>query len=358
MAALKKVFCYSVLLLVISFSRPQSSFAVVGTAAPLQDLNQQGSQNVQHIEAFVGTGEDAQDNERPIVGILAQAISHSLEDVFADMNFTSYIGAAYVKFMESSGARVVPVLINQTDEYYEMIFNSTNGLLIPGGAVSLTDSGYARAGKKLFEMAKTAWDEKQDPFPIWGTCLGFELLALLAADGQPNLAACNSSDQALPLSVTDEWWESYISLAASPEIFDILTAEPVTVNFHRWCLTPENFSAFHMHDFWKLLATGHDWQDLEFVAIMEARNYPIWASQFHPEKNAYEWTRKYSNIPHFPAAIKSAAFFADFFVQQARRSSHHFESRELEEEHLIYSHTPFYTGKKDIDYSMQQCYFF
>ena len=29
----------------------------------------------------------------------------------------------------------------QDDEYYDMIFKSTNGLLIPGGAVSLTTSG-------------------------------------------------------------------------------------------------------------------------------------------------------------------------------------------------------------------------
>ena len=29
----------------------------------------------------------------------------------------------------------------QDDEYYEMIFKSTNGLLIPGGSVSLTESG-------------------------------------------------------------------------------------------------------------------------------------------------------------------------------------------------------------------------
>ena len=39
--------------------------------------------------------------------------------------------------------------------------------------------GYAKAGKKLFEMAKNSWDEHKEPYPIWGTCLGFELLALL-----------------------------------------------------------------------------------------------------------------------------------------------------------------------------------
>ena len=40
-------------------------------------------------------------------------------------------------------------------------------------------SGYAKAGKLFFEMAKKSWDEHKDPYPIWGTCLGFELLALL-----------------------------------------------------------------------------------------------------------------------------------------------------------------------------------
>ena len=50
-------------------------------------------------------------NPRPIVGILAQELSYSLMEIFA--NKTSYIGAAYVKYIEAAGARVVPVLINQ-----------------------------------------------------------------------------------------------------------------------------------------------------------------------------------------------------------------------------------------------------
>ena len=56
-------------------------------------------------------------------------------------NYTSYIAASYVKFVESGGARVVPILINQPDDYYGMMFASTNGLLIPGGAQDFDDSG-------------------------------------------------------------------------------------------------------------------------------------------------------------------------------------------------------------------------
>ena len=82
--------------------------------------------------------EEKELNNRPIIGILAQECMPYFSAEICD---TSYIAASYVKFIESAGARVVPVLINQPEEYYRTIFNSTNGLLFPGGDVSLTDSG-------------------------------------------------------------------------------------------------------------------------------------------------------------------------------------------------------------------------
>ena len=70
--------------------------------------------------------------------------------------------------------------------------------------------GYAKAGQKLFDMAMKAWDEGSDPYPIWGTCLGFELLTLFANQGQANLASCYSVDQALALNLTEQFEESNI----------------------------------------------------------------------------------------------------------------------------------------------------
>ena len=86
------------------------------------------------------TVEDADLNDRPIIGILAQELSVPLKKWYGD-NYTSYIGSSYIKYIEAAGARVVPVLINQPMEYYELVFNSTNGLLFPGGGVSLSKSG-------------------------------------------------------------------------------------------------------------------------------------------------------------------------------------------------------------------------
>uniref|UniRef100_A0A3Q2DX16 Zgc:171566 n=1 Tax=Cyprinodon variegatus TaxID=28743 RepID=A0A3Q2DX16_CYPVA len=58
-------------------------------------------------------------------GVLAQ--ENLPEDRFA--RGSSYIAASYIKFLESAGARVVPIRINRTEEEYIKIFNSINGRL-------------------------------------------------------------------------------------------------------------------------------------------------------------------------------------------------------------------------------------
>jgi gamma-glutamyl hydrolase len=45
------------------------------------------------------------------------------------------IPADYVKFLEGSGARILPIPFNSTDEELIAYFRETNGLIIPGGAV-------------------------------------------------------------------------------------------------------------------------------------------------------------------------------------------------------------------------------
>lgn len=117
-------------------------------------------------------------------------------------------------------------------------------------------------------MAMKAWKENADPWPIWGTCLGFELLARFSNHDEPNLTACRSQDQALPLNFSTDWEDSYMRQEMPQEIVDIVSQEQVTINFHRWCLTPQNFTYFHMDNFWKMLATGTDLDGLGKKALV------------------------------------------------------------------------------------------
>ncbi|KAL3219016.1 hypothetical protein MRX96_031173 [Rhipicephalus microplus] len=88
--------------------------------------------------------------DRPIIGIVAQRLySHT----FDTNRVSTYIGASYVKYVEASGGRVVPIFVNRTKAYYERLFNSVNGVLLPGGEADLNSSGYFKATKIIFDLA-------------------------------------------------------------------------------------------------------------------------------------------------------------------------------------------------------------
>lgn len=67
----------------------------------------------------------------------------------------------------------------------------------------------------------------------------------------------------------------------------------------------------------------------------------------HPEKNAFEWTLD-EHIPHHPEAIEVTQEVANMFVDLARMNSHVPESRDDEEDLLIYnwSQNIRYSGKR------------
>lgn len=71
--------------------------------------------------------------------------------------------------------------------------------------------------------------------------------------------------------------------------------------------------------------------------------------QYHPEKNQYEW-RRHRDIPHSRNAIKSAHYFASFFVNQCRKSDNRFASSDEENQMLIYNFPTTYTGRHNIAY--------
>jgi gamma-glutamyl hydrolase len=93
-----------------------------------------------------------------------------------------------------------------------------------------------------------------------------------------------------------------------------------------------------------------------FVSTMEAKRYPFYGTQWHPEKNNFEWSQNadYSNIPHTPNAILASEATARFFLSEARKSRHVFP--EVRRDALIYSAPILYTGKGDWIY--EQVYVF
>ncbi len=71
--------------------------------------------------------------------------------------------------------------------------------------------------------------------------------------------------------------------------------------------------------------------------------YPFYGTQFHPEKPAFEW-HPTLNIQHTSEAVKIGQYFANFFVDEARKNKNRFDSYEQEIEFLIDKHPVLHTA--------------
>lgn len=75
----------------------------------------------------------------------------------------------------------------------------SNRVLLPGGATYFNQSnGYYDAGRIIYEIA-IDMNRNGVYFPIWGTCLGMELLVYLSANSNEPRTYCSSYGQSLPL---------------------------------------------------------------------------------------------------------------------------------------------------------------
>ncbi|CAG9793837.1 unnamed protein product [Diatraea saccharalis] len=190
--------------------------------------------------AVVVTSEPRIMNDRPIIGILSQEQHYRLKDKYSEDNYTSYIAASYVKGVEASGARVVPILIGKNRGYYRDLLGKINGVLFPGGATWFNQSnGYADAGQHIYEIAQEL-NDAGDYFPVFGTCLGFELLVILASGRQEpeNRVTCRAYGN-FPIIFTRDYRRSKLFSRITDKVADVLEKEDATINVHQFCIVDE-----------------------------------------------------------------------------------------------------------------------
>ncbi|KAL0979119.1 hypothetical protein UPYG_G00180980 [Umbra pygmaea] len=288
-------------------------------------------------------------NNRPIIGILTQEVNDRVMKPYGN----TYIAASYVKFVESGGSRVVPIRLDQSTDEYEKIFKSINGLLLVGGSSDLETSNFARVAGMFYRFAIMA-NDAGDYFPIWGTCLGMQLLTVLVA-GQNLLTKTSAENISLPLNLTSEAYSSRMFEGFPDDVMNALSQEALTGNFHHYGVTMQTFKNNEkLQSFFSILSSNIAENGDIFVSTMEGRTYPFYGVQWHPEVNSYQWNPKF-NFPHSSNAVRLSSLLAEFFVNEGRRSMHHFDQPEEEASSLIYNYTPTYVGNFT---GYEQIYFF
>ncbi|KAM1902109.1 hypothetical protein EV1_030668 [Malus domestica] len=78
------------------------------------------------------TAPDPKINYRPVIGILSHP-GDGASGRLSNAATASYIAASYVKFVESAGARVIPLIYNEPPDVLFQKLDLVNGVLFTGG---------------------------------------------------------------------------------------------------------------------------------------------------------------------------------------------------------------------------------
>ena len=285
-------------------------------------------------------------------------------------------------------------------EFHEKrrILAQVNGVLFPGGSLDDYPDVYPEYFTAAREIIRYGVERNRlvptedgfkpaDPFLIWGTCEGFQVLSA-AASGAKGLDAINNK------AYNGAWFKMYplefpvggnsgILFNSSNTPMDVLTALKsfnTTLNVHHDGLTPDqyisnsseginesdadainaalarkmenNFRDMAISDLWEVVTINHDrLSGKPFVSTIEAKyGINMFGVQWHPEWPTYEWD--VSDVTHNEHTLRVSSYIANFIRQRLSLSlpQHKWTSPEVLEASVIEQSPIAYRGWGKFEY--------
>jgi hypothetical protein len=231
-------------------------------------------------DVIIASDTGAWRTERPLIGIVSQSLgpdalgSGPASDVGLAGPGKSYIAASYVKFVESAGARVVPILQDMPREEVERRFKAVNGILIPGGSQTLSPGHpYYDTTKLLLDMAIKENDAGTS-FPLHGTCLGFEALAVAVTGNYSVLQDFDAGDDPRPLIPGSDMGSSEFFGSMHRDLRNALFSRPLAYENHVHGITYADFiDNPALAEFFDVLTMSVDKRGKQYISTMEAKRY-------------------------------------------------------------------------------------
>ena len=189
-----------------------------------------------------------------------------------------------------SGAQVVPLFAFNSTEYLDDILSKVNGVLFTGGGIEFDmKNKWTQTADYILKYA-IKQNKNGNPYPIWGTCLGFQLLAYLTSDYDPKCLTSVRGETAVKntIKLTNT---SYLYDDLSDTLkYNLQNGQGILYFNHAVAVRTSYFyGSSSLRAFWKMTSSTNSPFNEEFVSTLEAIDYPIYAVQPHPEKNLFEW---------------------------------------------------------------------
>lgn len=249
------------------------------------------------------------------VGVLTQPVP-------ANTSFPGpyYSPSHYVSFVESGGARAVPVRHDE-EAAFARIYAQIGGLWLPGGKHALLTAGtpYLRAVSYFVRRALADGD-----LAVGGNCLGLEALLVAVANDTGIMSdTADDVDVNMNLTLTPAAATSWLFAGAPPALLEAYAGGAVAYNHHGWGV---NVSAFRASPAlvaqFDVLATARSNHSVEYVAVVAQKATPpgrpppsVFATMF--ESPCPQYCFYSPTVTHSRAAVGAMADLSARFVAAA-----------------------------------------
>ena len=311
-------------------------------------------------------------NNRPVIGVLTMALSNWLGDNIdlKSRRAKSYLPAAYVQWIENSGARVVPIQYTTTGPILKSYLSQINGIIICG---DISPVNYATMDKDTVieqevirwmkaEFSIFQWAKKQNNlgnyFPVLGIGMGYEELIFMNL--MPNYysrvtgtkSAMNFTDEEIPkdemVKVADTYFASPFKLTDTPGIYGniskddkkLFATKDVCYTTPGWVMNTKGEKISKIKEFIDINSVGKNKHlKTEYINAYSFKEYPFYGMAFHPEAVIYSWMEK--QIPQTDVGVQFSHKMSELFVDECRKNLTQLISKNI----LIYNYTLFSPAK-------------
>lgn len=290
----------------------------------------------------------------PIIGILISPMQecNTPPSNIASQNPIGCIESYYARWLEASAARIIPIPWNmsaspQTKTQIDYLLGRVNGVLFPGGGLGgeVYDE-YMNTLQYIVDYALAQNEISKDPFFLWGTCFGFQLMARAVSKNQSVVTGGFSGMYPLMMALnftSDQPSSTLFGTSTTPaDIIADLKTKPSTLNWHHAGILPEAwYSNPVLPNKLRALSTNTEPSgEKSFISCYEGTTANIFASQFHPERPEFEFTNP--GIGHTSSDLAVSRYIANFAVSRAKLNDHTFETPEAAEQLILELHPRVY----------------
>ena len=266
--------------------------------AVLDELRSDNITDKWEVDCLAAPNANCTFDKKPIIGILTQPVGTDKKDTF---NYNDYILEINDNFVRWAGSKTVAIPYDISEDNLTEMLRQVNGVLFTGGGLHMINETtgeqhpYYKTAKQVMQYSKYMKDVKNQTWPVLGICQGLEVVSLI-----------QSGDD---MSVLDEIFMygenrnvSWASNASHSQLWgtfpeylrEAMEDHKLSLHAHSFSVSVPTFHRTSLDETMTITQTDNytlaNMSRSSFVDSMEAKNYPIYVTMYHPEYQLLDFT--------------------------------------------------------------------